>query len=69
MTAYEQKRDRALPGSAKTMKEERSEKDAMASNVMLLSVRTTLTMMRKVRKRKKRDDSEGENTQNGRAEY
>ena len=34
-------------------KGEGSERDAMASNVMLLIVRTTLTMMRKVRKRKK----------------
>ena len=35
----------------------------MASNVMLLSVRTMLTTMRKVRKRVKRDDSKGENTE------
>ena len=65
MTAYKQKRDRAMPGSAKAMKGERSERDAMASNLMLLSGRTTLTMMRKVRKRKQRDDRKGENTQNG----
>ena len=39
-----------MPGSAKANERGRN---AMASNVMLLSVRTTLTMMRKVRKRKK----------------
>ena len=42
-----------MPGSAKANEGERSERDAMASNLMLLRVRTKLTMMRKVRKRKK----------------
>ena len=38
-------------------------KDVMASNLMLVSVRMTLKVMTKVRKRKERDNYERENTE------